>query len=255
MLRNSRCPSCWIIEEDFYGIRCEFSPDFTRRNAGMVFYSPYLDAAGTGGKSADPCRTAWNVEDFYAEKYLDTLRVGAGTESDELFDKSHGFYIAVIQGFFRDYYYTRGSAFSFLVEQKPEYVRYFTPWAQVTPTAFPNPAENQIIENYCSGVYLSPEQVAQLLRDMEQDSKVLEDLEGLWSNGQIAVLKKALSAAARLKTGLLEATEVVEPNPIRPNESTSYSNLYHCDRDGVYLYMDTVSRQLENAIRESEGQV
>ena len=125
------------------------------------------------------------MEDFYAEKYLNTLRVGAETESNELF----------------------------------------------------------------------PEQVSQLLRDMEQDSKVLEDLEGLWSNGQIAVLKKALSAAARLKTGLLEATEVVEPNPIRPNESTSYSNLYHCDRDGVYLYMDTVSRQLENAIRESEGQV
>ena len=43
------------------------------------------------------------IEDFYAEKYLDTLRVGAETEPDELFDKSHGFYIAVIQGFFRDY--------------------------------------------------------------------------------------------------------------------------------------------------------
>lgn len=36
------------------------------------------------------------MEDFYAEKYLDTLRVGAETEADELFDKSHGFYIAVI---------------------------------------------------------------------------------------------------------------------------------------------------------------
>ena len=60
------------------------------------------------------------MEDFYAEKYLDTLRVGAETAPDELFDKSHGFYIAVVQGFFRDYYYTRGSAFSFLVEQKPE---------------------------------------------------------------------------------------------------------------------------------------
>lgn len=54
------------------------------------------------------------MEDFYAEKYLDTLRVGAKTEPDELFDKSHGFYIAVIQGFFRDYYYTRGSSFSIL---------------------------------------------------------------------------------------------------------------------------------------------
>ena len=71
------------------------------------------------------------IEDFSAEKYLDTRRVGAETESDELFDKSHGFYIAVVQGFFRDYYYTRGSSFSFLMEEKPEYARYFTPWAQV----------------------------------------------------------------------------------------------------------------------------
>ena len=119
----------------------------------------------------------YGIEDFYAEKYLDTLRVGAGTESDELFDKSHGFYIAVIQGFFRDYYYTRGSAFSFLVEEKPEYERYFTSWDQVTPVSFPNPMQNRIIENYCSGVYLSPNQVMQLLKDMEQNPKVLEDLE------------------------------------------------------------------------------
>ena len=192
------------------------------------------------------------MEDFYAEKYLDTLRVGAETESDELFDKSHGFYIAVIQGFFRDYYYTRGSAFSFLAEEKPEYTRYFTPWAQVTPIAFPNPAENRVVENYCSGVYLAPEQVMQLLRDMEQDPKVLEDLEALWSNGQIAVLKKALAAAAAQGAGLLEATEVVEPNPIYPNESSSYSDLYHCDRDGVYLYMDMAMKQINQAMGKNK---
>ena len=151
------------------------------------------------------------------------------------------------------YYYTRGSAFSFLVEQKPEYARYFTSWEQITPVSFPNPMQNRIIENYCSGVYLSPDQVIQLLKDMEQDPKVLEDLEGLWSNGQIAVLKKALSAAAKSGVGLLEATEVVEPNPISPNESTSYSNLYHCDRDGVYLYIDAVSGQLADAIGKNEG--
>ena len=195
------------------------------------------------------------VEDFYAQKYLDTLRVGAATEPDELFDKSHGFYIAVIQGFFRDYYYTRGSAFSFLMEENPEYARYSTSWAQVTPTVFSNPAENQIVENYCSGVYLSPEQVVRLLRDLERDPEVLKDLEEFWCDGQLAVLKKALNAAAELGAGLLEATEVVEPNPIRPNESTSYSNLYHCDRDGVYLYMDTVRKQLEDVNRKSERQV
>ena len=194
----------------------------------------------------------YGIEDFYAEKYLDTLRVGAETESDELFDKSHGFYIAVIQGFFREYYYTRGSAFSFLLEEKPDYARYFTPWAQVVPTAFPNPAENRIVENYCSGVYLSPNQVMQLLKDIEQDPKVCEDLERIWSNGQIAVLKKSLSAAAELGVGLLEATEVVEPNPISPNESTSYSNLYHCDRDGVYLYMDLTMQQLAQAMEKEK---
>ena len=192
------------------------------------------------------------IEDFYAEKYLDTLRVGAETESNDLFDKSHGFYIAVIQGFFRDYYYTRGSAFSFLAEEKPDYARYFTPWAQVVSTAFPNPAENRIVENYCSGVYLSPDQVMQLLKDMEQDPKVCEDLERIWSNGQIAVLKKALSAAAELGAGLLEATEVVEPNPIYPNESSSYSNLYHCDRNGVYLYMDLTMQQLAQAMEKEK---
>ena len=144
--------------------------------------------------------------------------------------------------------------YSFLAEEKPEYERYFTSWGQVTPVSFPNPMQNRIIENYCSGVYLSPDQVMQLLKDMEQDHKVCEDLERIWSNGQIAVLKKALSAAAELGAGLLEATEVVEPNPISPNESTSYSNLYHCDRDGVYLYIDTVSAQLADVIGRSEEQ-
>lgn len=193
------------------------------------------------------------IEDFYAEKYLDTLRVGAKTEPDELFDKSHGFYIAVIQGFFRDYYYTRGSGFSFLMEDEPEYARYFTPWAQVVPTSLPNPAKNQIIENYCSGVYLSPNQVLQILRDLEQEPKVLEDLEKHWSDGQFAVLKKALTAAAELGTGLLEATEVVEPNPFHPNESTCYSNLFHCDRDGVYLYIDMAMKQIAQAMEQNKS--
>ena len=40
------------------------------------------------------------MEDFYAEKYLNTLRVGAETESNELFDKSHGFYIAAAESAF-----------------------------------------------------------------------------------------------------------------------------------------------------------
>ena len=93
----------------------------------------------------------------------------------------------------------------------------------------------------------------QLLKDMEQDHKVCEDLERIWSNGQIAVLKKALSAAAELGAGLLEATEVVEPNPLHPNESTCYSNLFHCDRDGVYLYIDMAMKQIAQAMEQNKS--
>ncbi len=162
------------------------------------------------------------MEDFYTEKYLNTLRVGAETESNELFDKSHGFYIAVVQGFFRDYYYTRGSGFSFLLEEKPEYARYFTPWAQVAPTAFPNPAENQIIEI-----------TAPVCTCLQSRSC---SFSGIWSRckgaggsgGALArwtVCSAEKGPHCRGGTGCrpAEATEVVEPNPISPNESTSYS--------------------------------
>ena len=70
--------------------------------------------------------TQYGIEDFYAEKYLDTLRVGAETESNELFDKSHGFYIAVIQGFFRDYYYTRGCFTVTSRTNNPLFIHYFS---------------------------------------------------------------------------------------------------------------------------------
>jgi hypothetical protein len=36
-------------------------------------------------------------------------------------------------------------------------------------------------------------------------------------------------------------------------EKYGYSNLYHCDRDGVYLYIDAVSGQLADAIGKNEG--
>ena len=70
----------------------------------MVFYCQRRIQQGQEEKVLALAR-AWNP--FLCQKYLNTLHVGAETESNELFDKSHGFYIAVIQGFFRDYYYNQ----------------------------------------------------------------------------------------------------------------------------------------------------
>ncbi len=57
------------------------------------------------------------MEAFYAQKYLSVLQAGAAVEEQELFDKSHGFYLAVVQGFSQRIITLRGSAFSFLIEE------------------------------------------------------------------------------------------------------------------------------------------
>ena len=115
----------------------------------------------------------------------------------------------------------------------------------------------ETLQSKRNGTQVKIWEIDQQIASLSKQSLVIADLlasgidvykRQLWSNGQIAVLKKALSAAAKSGVGLLEATEVVEPNPLSPNESTSYSNLYHCDRNGVYLYIDTVSSQLADAI-------
>jgi hypothetical protein len=48
------------------------------------------------------------------------------------------------------------------------------------------------------------------------------------------------------KLGLLEATEVVEPNPNDLNKSTGYTNFWHYDYGGPILYRDEVLEQMEN---------
>ena len=107
------------------------------------------------------------IEDFYAEKYLDTLRVGAGQSRMSCLIKAM-VYIAVVQGFFQDYYYTRGSSFSFLMEKKPEYARYFTPWAQVMPTPYPTRQKTRSLKTTAPACTCLPTQVLRILRDLSR---------------------------------------------------------------------------------------
>jgi hypothetical protein len=182
---------------------------------------------------------------LYADKYLDILRIGAQTEPDELFEKAHGLYIAVVQGFFRRYFYTRGAAFTFLIEADAAFRRYTKPWADILRTAVPNPAKSMIIENYSSGVFIPPEQVKQLLSDYEQVPEAKAKLDETFSHGRIAVFLKAARYAAENGLGLLEATEVVEPDPLNLNKSGSYSNLLNCDTEGPLLYQRETVAQLQ----------
>ncbi|MDR1019159.1 MAG: hypothetical protein LBL73_00240 [Synergistaceae bacterium] len=158
----------------------------------------------------------------------------------------------MVQGFFRTFYYARGAAFSFLIEEKPEYGGYTEGWRSILGRDIANPVENIIIENYCGGVYIPAEQVIRLLLDYEGDPEIRRDIDGVFGGGFHRIFLKALNAAKELGSGLLEATEVIEPDPINLNASACYSNLFHCDTEGPLLFADIAARQIAETIAASE---
>jgi hypothetical protein len=185
------------------------------------------------------------VDDFYKEKYQQVINIGSGTQPNDSFERSHGYYIAVIQGFLRKYYYTRGSAFSFLLEERPYFERYTRDFKTIVPESISNPISNRIVQNYSSGVFIPAVQVTQLLEDYANDPTLKADLDGFFSDGRIGVFLKALADAKQQGLGLLEATEVVEPNPLNLNDSACYSNLFNCDQEGAYLFKQAAMAQMK----------
>ena len=192
------------------------------------------------------------IEDFYRDKYRSTLNTGRETSPGQSFDKTHAFYAAVVQGFFRTYFYIRGGDFSFAIEANPDYARYTKPWTEILGREIVQPVENRIVENYCGGVYIPADQVLRLLSDIETDAAIRAHLErSVFGAGTLEVFLKALCFARDGGFGLLEATEVVEPNPLDLNNSASYSNLFHCDTTGPLLYADTARRQIAEAMKNA----
>ncbi len=187
----------------------------------------------------------YGIEDFYKEKYKDTISIAKTTDPNESFDKSHGYYIAVVQGFFRKHFYLRGSAFSFLIGQESIFERYTKKWQDILSFEIKNPIHNSIIENYCSGVFIPADQVQKLLNDYKTNDEIGSSLDNFYSNGHIKVFLKALEFAKENNMGLLEATEVLEPNPLDLENSVSYSNLFNCDPEGALLYQKTALQQIE----------
>ena len=216
------------------------------------YFGLFEDLADNCFDKVDELADKHGLEDFYRQKYKDTLRIGIDTQPQEAFDKSHGYYMAVIQGFFRTYFYTRGAAFSFLINDKPHYRAYTKPWQQIQPYNWENPIANQITENYSSGIYLPPEKLEQLLTDYHAKPAIKAELDAFFSDGRITVFLKALDYCRENGLGLLEATEVVEPNPIDLNSSACYSNLFNCDLDGPILYRDTARQQLSEMEKQQQ---
>lgn len=203
----------------------------------------YFNAIDNKQKIADNAKKH-KLEDFYANKYEDTLTHASKVKPTDAFETTHSYFIAVVQGFFRDFYYTRGSAFSFLIEEKPAYAGYTTNWEDILEQKIENSIQNEIVNNYSGGVYISEKQVIQLLNDYHSNDIIKQDLDSYYSHGRIKVFLKALEVAKANNLGILEATEVVEPNPIDLNDSTCYSNLFNCDIEGAMLYQEAAREQM-----------
>lgn len=192
---------------------------------------------------------SFDVHDFYVEKYIDILGISASQNNEnEPFDKTHGFYTAIVQGFFRTYFYTRGSAFSFLIDEHPEFQKYTKTWEEILEKPLTCPLENRITENYSSGVYIPYDKLNQLYEDYKENSEIKEVMDAFFSEGRIKVFLKAVEYALENKLGILEATEVIQPNPLDLNNSECYSNLFNCDKDGAILYSDAAMEQLNKAM-------
>lgn len=208
------------------------------------YFAQFEDIADKNFQKADQLARDSGMEDFYWQKYKDTLAIGVDTEPDDAFDKSHGYYIAVIQGFFRPYFYIRGAAFSFFLEEHPSYITYTRSWQEILKYNFDNPIRNRISENYSSGVFIPYEQVEKLYQDFNSDGKIKKDIRNFYSHGRLDIFLQAIDYCREHKLGLLEATEVVEPNPMDLNASPCYSNLFNCDLKGPMLYRDTALAQI-----------
>ncbi|WP_298063336.1 hypothetical protein [uncultured Campylobacter sp.] len=195
------------------------------------------------------------MDEFYAEKYADGFRSALQYGTQGIFNKTHGFHIAVAQGYFREYFYTRGTAFSFLAEQSSKFKPYISDWREVLPAEFlaefSGEIHNEIVENYCCGAYLSTASVQKLLRDYEAGGEVKSAVDEFYAQN-LPVFLKALNSAAELGVGLLEATEVVEPNPIDLNRSESFSNLFNCDTQGALIYAEIAAQQIGEAIERDK---
>lgn len=191
-------------------------------------------------------------QDFCQKGYRAMLEQAAQLTDKDPFDKTHSYILAMIQGLFRTYYYTRGGIFSGLAEMEPRMAGYTLPFqAIIGDEPQWGTIRNRIYENYCGGVYIPEKEVPRLLEDYES-GKVEGPLRQCFGN-TLPVFLKALLHAKKERLGLLEATEVVEPNPMDLRSTNCRSYLMNCDMDGVMIYAETAKHQLEEAIRQSGG--
>lgn len=199
--------------------------------------------------------TRFGVDDFYAEQLRSRFEEARNLEGDVSFQKGHAFYVAIISGFLRKHHYIRGGAFSFLADDEVM-AKYVGDWKTLVPEAYRDSHfDNCLTENYCGGVFLPSEGLKKLRDDYRSDSYVRSKMDEGFSHGRLAVFWKAVDEAIESSLGLVEASEVVEPNPFNLNATRSLTNLSNCYPDGALLYEESATQQIAETQKSDESKV
>nr|WP_314889256.1 hypothetical protein [uncultured Campylobacter sp.] len=183
------------------------------------------------------------MEDFYAQKYIDTLKIALETNDDESFSTGHGYILAAVQGF-----YTRGTAFGFLAQEHGEFKRYLSDISGVIPPEIKAKFTGEFDGNYSSGAFISAANLAKFWQDYNAGGEIKRETDEFYAQNLPAFLS-AVKFGVENGYGVLEATDVIIPNPIDLNDSECYSNLFNCDPEGAFIYADTAAKQLSEAMK------
>lgn len=169
------------------------------------------------------------------------------------FNAGHGYMAAIVAGHLRPYWYVRGSALSFLADD-PAFARYFSAYRPLVPKEYASLAfADRLTENYSLGVLLKNDALRLLHADYASGGPVRAKLDALFSHGRLAVFMNAVAYALEHDLALMEATEVIIPNPLDLNRSECYSNLHNCVPDGALLYQEAACGQVAAATGSAAG--
>lgn len=193
-----------------------------------------------------------SLEEFYKEKYLEMVKRSRNLDYGD-FNKWHGYFLAIVQGFFEKFYFVQGSAVSAIEDMAFKH-KYFTPWDKVIPSDYMEGLtfDSSLNGEFSAGAYISPSQVKVLLHDYKNDVYIKELLEEQFEKQKIEVFLAALRYASQNEQGLLEASRVIEQSEGVFEEPSCYSNLFNCDVMSAAVYTTELAEHYDAIYKGAE---
>lgn len=193
------------------------------------------------------------LQTFYKDKYTEMIKRSRDLDYDD-FNKWHAYFLAIVQGFFETFYFVQGSSLSSIID--PEFhATYVTAWEDVIPNDYIEDLKvsSKLQGPYSGGVYMSAENVTQLLHDYQNDPSIKELLDEQFTGRKVEVFLAALNYASKNNQGLIEAAKVIEQSGELFEEPSCFSNTFNCDVISAAVYTSDLAAHFD-AIYKGTGE-